>query len=173
MITELISEGIVYSTAILDILIILFIVLIITKRELLNKYSRYFISVAFFTVLASIFGSLFYSEILKYPPCTLCWYQRIFMYPQIIILGIGIILKDKRSVIYSFVLSFFGLIISTYQYLIQLGMTENYGICSLTGSALDCSTNFFTSMGYITIPLMALSAFLFLTLLTGFLILRK
>ncbi|MRA58622.1 disulfide bond formation protein B, partial [Bacillus thuringiensis] len=61
-----------------------------------SKKLEYVLFIAWATSFVATSGSLFLSEIMKYEPCTLCWYQRIFMYPLVILLGIGIVKKDYK-----------------------------------------------------------------------------
>lgn len=72
-------------------------------------------SVSFIATL----GSLYLSEIMKYEPCTLCWYQRILMYPLVLLLGTAIIRKDYRIGIYSLTLAIIGACIAAYHYSLQ------------------------------------------------------
>lgn len=72
----------------------------------INTLYRYF---AWATALVASLGSLFFSEVMKLPPCVLCWYQRIAMYPLVAIIGAGIILKDGRLRFYALPLSVTGL----------------------------------------------------------------
>lgn len=64
-------------------------------------------------------GSLYLSEVMKYEPCTLCWYQRILMYPLVVLLGAAIIRKDYKIGIYSLIIAIVGACISIYHYLLQ------------------------------------------------------
>ena len=66
-----------------------------------------------------MFGSLYFSEIRQYEPCELCWYQRILMYPFVVILGIATVKKDYKISLYSMVLSAIGGCISFYHYSMQ------------------------------------------------------
>jgi len=109
--------------------------------------------------LVATMGSLFYSEVAGFTPCKLCWYQRIFMYPLVPMMLMASVNKDKRVADYGFVLSAIGAIIALYHYLIQTGVVENITECSVVGFSVSCSDNFGTTFGYITIPMMALSAF--------------
>ncbi|GAJ40946.1 disulfide formation protein [Parageobacillus caldoxylosilyticus NBRC 107762] len=69
--------------------------------------------------LIATLGSLYFSEILKFIPCDLCWFQRIFMYPQVVLLGIAVIRKEYGIARYSLALSVIGGTISLYHYLLQ------------------------------------------------------
>lgn len=116
------------------------------------------------TVLAMV-GSLLYSEVIGYEPCKFCWFQRIFMYPQVVILGIAFFRREARVMAYIFALSCIGAVIALYHYLLQLGIVET-APCSAVGYGVSCSEIFVMSYGYITIPMMALSAFVLIILLS-------
>ena len=64
-------------------------------------------------------SSLFLSEIAGFPPCKLCWYQRIFMYPQVIVLGVGYLLNDLKARLMAIILSGIGAAIAIYHILVQ------------------------------------------------------
>ncbi len=119
---------------------------------------------AFIIAMVSMSGSLFYSEVAKYTPCLLCWWQRIFMYPQTLIIAMGIIKNDKNAADYSIGLSAVGAIIATYHYYIQLG-GKSFFSCAQIGFSSECSERFSLEFGYVSIPMMALSAFVAIMIL--------
>ena len=133
-----------------------------------KKIKQYFkkkaIYLAFLVSLTATLGSLYYSEIARFVPCTLCWYQRIFMYPQTFLFLTSIYKKTNDIYKYSLVLSFVGGIVALYHYLSQIGVTNTSG-CPVIGYSISCSQKFVLQYGYITIPLMAFSAFLLIFLL--------
>ena len=112
---------------------------------------------AFLIALTAMCGSLFYQFGMQYAPCELCWFQRIFMYPLSFIIGVSII-RDRKD-IFEFVIPLcsIGSVIAAYQYSMQLFPIQS-SVCS--ASAVSCSTVQTTALGYITIPLMSLTAFL-------------
>jgi len=113
--------------------------------------------VAFAQALVAMMGSLFFSEIMGLPPCVLCWYQRICMYPLVAIFLMGILFKDKNVYRYAFPLSLLGLGIAIYHNLLYYKiLPESIAPCT---SGVSCTTKFFEWFGFITIPLMALVAF--------------
>lgn len=134
------------------------------KSSLRTVIAKNAIRMSFVIALISTLGSLFYSEIAGYEPCKLCWYQRILMYPLVIILGIAWKRNDKKIVDYALPLSGLGAIIAGYHYYLQLGGNSILP-CSAIGYSVSCSQRFVMSFGYITIPMMALTAFLLITLL--------
>lgn len=109
----------------------------------------------FFISLVATLGSLYYSEILNYNPCLLCWYQRIFMYPLVIISAVYIWKKSKDLIYAILPISLLGAFFAGYHYYTQF--LPSVMICSLEG---DCSLKEFISFGYITIPMMALTGFI-------------
>lgn len=114
---------------------------------------------SFVITLIATFGSLFYSEIAHYEPCKLCWIQRIFMYPQALLFLIAYLKKDRWILLYTLTLSIIGIIIATYHYLLQINLIDEVLPCSAVGYSVSCAEKFVMNFGYITIPMMALSAF--------------
>ena len=108
--------------------------------------------------LTATLGSLFYSEIAGYEPCKLCWFQRIFMYPQVIILIIALAKKDQRINDYTLVLSIIGGLIAAFHYFSQISGISLLP-CVAIGYSVSCARRFVMEFGYLTIPLMSLSAF--------------
>jgi len=111
-------------------------------------------------------GSLYFSEVLKFPPCVLCWYQRIFMYPLVLILAVGIWKKDKNLAYFTLPLSITGAVIAFYHNLLYYNIIpQSQAPCTL---GISCTTKFFEWFGFITIPLLSLSAFITITILMLF-----
>lgn len=121
---------------------------------------------AWVQAVVATLGSLFFSEVMKWTPCVLCWYQRILMYPIVAVLAVGILLKDKRVSLYVLPLSILGWLIAAYHNLIYYGVLQE--TCS---QGVSCTTRFFAWFGFITIPLLSLIAFSVIT--TAMLIHRK
>ena len=152
----------------------IFIVLIIAyflfyrkNHKINNFFVKNGVYFAFFVALVAMMGSLFYSNIAGFVPCPLCWFQRIFMYPEVIILGLAVLMKEDKHIInYTLALSVVGLIISVYNnYIVFSGLHSL--VCSISE---PCSINYVLEFGYITIPMMALTAF---ALINTFLIIKK
>ena len=128
------------------------------KQKLLKFLKEYGLYVAWLQALVSTVGSLFLSQIMQFPPCDLCWYQRILMYPLVLILGVGIIRKDKNVVWYSFPLTILGLIVAFYHILLQEGFIPHaLAPCGL--SAVTCGAKYLNLLGFITIPILSFAAF--------------
>ena len=120
----------------------------------------------FFSFLISLIatlGSLFFSEIMNFVPCSLCWYQRIFMYSLVFIFLINLLYPDRSVFKYSFPLVIIGLFISIYHNLLILKIIpENLSPCV---SGVPCSVDYLNYFGFITIPLLSFMAFLIIFIL--------
>lgn len=108
-------------------------------------------------------GSLFYSEVMRYEPCELCWYQRILMYPLIVIYGTAILKKNVSIALPGLIMSGIGMCVSTYHYLIQKlpALSETGGACGL----VPCNFQYVNYFGFITIPFLAGTAFILIFVL--------
>ncbi|HJE03480.1 Disulfide bond formation protein C [Aliarcobacter thereius] len=113
--------------------------------------------IAFFIALIATFGSLFFSEIMNFIPCSLCWYQRIFMYPLLFILAISLLYKDSKVILNASPLAFVGFLISIYHNLLVYKIIpEDLSPCI---GGVPCSVDYLNILGFITIPLLSLLAF--------------
>lgn len=113
---------------------------------------------AWLVALAATLGSLFLGEVMGLPPCTLCWYQRIAMYPLAVLLPIGILLRDGRVVHYCLPLVAAGLVVAAYHNLLYYHVIpESLSPCS---EGASCTTRQIEWLGFVTIPGLALAAFL-------------
>lgn len=169
-VTDILSFAIV----LLDILAVFLFIVLITPlkksgwgKSLYNFFGANAIFFSFLIAIASVAASLFYSGVAGFEPCLLCWWQRIFLYPQAIILFIAFVQRDERVRTYCLTLSGIGALISTYHSYLQFG-GEALAPCSATGVA--CEHVYFMEYGYVTIPTMALTAFILIIL---FLLFRK
>lgn len=114
--------------------------------------------------LLSTVISLIFSEILKLPPCSLCWYQRVFMYPLVLIVPVGILKNDRGLFFYAIVLSSVGLLVSTYHSLIYHGIVnETLKLCN---AELSCKAKQFELFGLLSIPVMSFFSFLMIFILS-------
>jgi disulfide bond formation protein DsbB len=128
-------------------------ILILQLKRLINQSGPWMI--LSFSTIATL-GSLFFSEIAGYNPCVLCWYQRIFMYP-LVISSIILIYKNTKELLYFILpMSFLGIIFAGYHYFIRF--LSPILLCSIDGA--NCAIKEFMTFGYITIPMMALTAFM-------------
>ena len=139
-------------------------IILLKKSEFIDFVGKRAILFTFVIALIATLGSLFYSEIAGFEPCKLCWFQRILMYPQVILLAMALWKRDRNIAGYSLGLSIPGAIIAGYHYLLQLGVAPAFS-CSAVGYSAHCSQRFVMNFGYITIPLMAFSAFVIIILI--------
>ncbi len=150
-------------TIIAQIAVLFLVIAKITKNNfVLNFVSKRVSELSLLVVLGGVIGSLFYSQVAGYVPCELCWWGRIFLYPQIVILSIALIKKDLTVTKYIKALSIAGLIIAGYHSLLQMGLVPSV-ICGAT--SISCAQRYFITFGYITLPMMGFTAFLLLTIL--------
>lgn len=126
---------------------------------------------AWVTSIIAMGGSLYFSEQMGFIPCTLCWYQRILMYPLVIFLGIAFYRNDKGIYKYVLPMSVIGMIVSTYHYALQkMPSLQEFSVCS---SGVPCSGHYINWLGFITIPFLALIAFTIITITMLVLLKRK
>ena len=124
----------------------------------LKKYSKYLLYLAWVQSIAAMFGSLYFSEIKHFPPCILCWYQRILMYPLTILIAVGILRKDKNLPYYVLPLSLLGTLVAFYHNLVYLKIVpDTLSPCFI---GVSCTTKFIEYFGFITIPFLSLCGFL-------------
>lgn len=110
--------------------------------------------------LVASLGTLFFSEVMHLPPCNLCWYQRIAMYPLVAVLTVGILSRDRRVTAYAWPLVGFGLLIAVYHNLLYYQVIpESLSPCR---EGVPCTTRQIEWLGFIGIPFLSLFAFLFL-----------
>ena len=114
--------------------------------------------------LVATLGSLYLSDIVHLPPCKFCWYQRIAMYPIALIALLAAWRKDASARLYIVTLAVIGSGIAIWHRAMQQWPSLDSGACAASGPS--CSADWGTEFGFITIPYMALSAFLLILALT-------
>lgn len=111
-------------------------------------------------------GSLFFSEVMEFPPCALCWYQRIAMYPLVILFLISLIKDDSQVFSYAFPLTFIGWIIALFHNLLHYEIVPETATPCREG--VSCATVYIEWFGFITIPFLSFIAFTFI----GFILIK-
>jgi len=122
-------------------------------------------SVVFAWIVATVttLGSLYYSEHAGFVPCELCWYQRIVMYPLVIVLGVAALRRDRAVWITTLVFVAIGAPLSLYHWLVErVPAFEQSSSCS---AITPCSAPWFEKLGFVTLAWMAMSAFLLIGVL--------
>ncbi|WP_191562554.1 disulfide oxidoreductase [Metabacillus idriensis] len=133
-----------------------------------KKYIENQLFIAWAASFVSMLGSLYFSEIMDFIPCDLCWYQRILMYPLVVILGMAIYRKDYQIAFYTMILSAIGGTISIYHYAVQ--KIDFVGTHSASCGIVPCTGEYINWLGFITIPFLALIGFtiIFITSLNSY-----
>jgi disulfide bond formation protein DsbB len=126
-------------------------------RNALHGKERHPITWAAAVPLGAMIGSLYLSEVAQLLPCSLCWYQRIAMYPLAIVLGVAAVRADPGVWRYGLPLALLGLGIAVYHVIIQWMPGLDVGACT-TGA--PCTGRYLAIFGFVSIPTMAASAFL-------------
>lgn len=126
---------------------------------------------AWVTSIIAMGGSLFFSERMGFIPCTLCWYQRILMYPLVVFLGIAFYRNDREIYQYILPISIIGILMSSYHYALQkIPSMHEFSSCT---SGVPCTGQYINWFGFVTIPFLALIAFIFITIMMFILWKRK
>lgn len=116
--------------------------------------------------LVATSGSLYFSEVAGFVPCALCWYQRIAMYPLVVILGVAAVRGDVEVRRYAGPVAVIGALVSIYHIGVERLPGLPTGSCSLD---VPCDLIWVERLGFVTIPVMALAGFLaILTLLFAY-----
>jgi disulfide bond formation protein DsbB len=116
---------------------------------------------------ASLFGSLYFSEVMNLAPCMLCWWQRIFMYPLAILMSVAILRKDRAIAYYVLPMSVLGTLLGFYHSLLQWGIVKETVLDCSANAAVSCSNAQINWLGFITIPFMSFLAFAGITVVMG------
>ena len=109
-------------------------------------------------------GSLYFSEVAGFEPCRLCWYQRIAMYPLVILLGIAAARRERAGSFYVIAMALIGALVSTYHVTLEWFPSLDSGACSAT---TPCTLIWFRMFGFISLPTLALTAFVLILTLMG------
>src|SRR3989344_8888096 len=120
------------------------------------------VTFAFIVAASGVVSSLYYSEIAGFVPCTLCWWQRIFFYPQAIILGMALLGKARDAARACYALSAGGILFAAYHTYLQFGGSP---LVPCAAGGASCAQRYFLEFGYVTIPTMAFTAFALIILM--------
>lgn len=122
-----------------------------------EKAKSFWLFLAWAVATLATAGSLYMSEVMHFTPCSLCWFQRIFMYPLSIVLGIAFVKEDTGIVKYTLPLAIIGGGFSIYHIIIQkIPPDSTIAACGPT----SCQDDYLNWFGFITIPMLALLAFI-------------
>jgi len=161
---EVVNKILSLGTILLQIVVISLVINLIflkkSKNTFLLFFKKYTFIFGFLAALGAFLLSLFYSNIVGFPPCELCWVQRIFLYPQLILFGMELYKRDKSIVDFSIVFAIFGSLVSMYHIYIENGGSSSLDCAATTTGTVgqvSCVTRYIYEFGYITMPMMALT----------------
>lgn len=124
-------------------------------NDFLDLLSRFYREAGLILSSITVLGSLYMSKILQLPPCELCWYQRLFIFPLPVLLTVSLVMKRKGVADYVISLAALGIPLSAYHYMVQ--MTQASTSCS---TAISCDSVQIQKFGFVTVPWMSLTFFL-------------
>ncbi len=112
---------------------------------------------AWMVALLATAGSLFFSYVMEFAPCVLCWYQRIFLFPLVVVLARGLLPYDRGVVRYALPLAGLGWVVAGYHNLVYAGIVpESLQPCA---KGVSCREEYLNLFGFLTIPALSLLAF--------------
>lgn len=172
---SLVVSGLAYATLLTQLALLLGLAVFIGRKagfklepELSNRIenllAKRYRETAFLVATVATSGSLYMSNVLGWEPCRLCWFQRIAVYPMILLLGVALVLEKQDVADYVIPLAMVGIPISAYHYMVQ--RIEQFHSAGCSVLSVSCSTEYTFYFGYITIPMMALTALVAILVLT-------
>src|SRR3990167_8486844 len=121
-------------------------------RLFLRQYGLF---IAWFIALIAMITTLITERVLQWSVCELCWYQRVTLYPLVVLLGIAAYRNDKHIIPYAMTLAAIGFVFALYQYLEQ--MIPGFSPINICTEALSCSTIHLQLLGFITLPFFSMA----------------
>jgi disulfide bond formation protein DsbB len=140
-----------------------------SQQEQLSDGNWTLLFLTWIIVTATTLGSLFFSHVMEFAPCVLCWYQRICLFPLVIILATGLFPFDKRVVTYAIPLAIAGWLTALYHNLLYSEIIpQELQPCS---QGVSCTEKYIDLFGFLTIPMLSLLGFS--TIITLLFLLKK
>lgn len=169
--TDIVSSALVYGSVALQAATVAGIACLLGARRVaacrraIEAIVPYAMRLMLVIAVASVLGSMYYSHIAGFEPCSLCWWQRVFLFPQVVLIGMALVRRERNIVPYLFALSLIGIAIAGYNQYLQFGGDPL--IPCAPGEAADaCSKRYIFELGYMTIPMMSLASFSALAVLS-------
>ncbi len=160
---DIVNKKFAIGTILAQLFVVASIVYLLFLRKqfpkILDWIGKYGLLLAFLLSVVATAGSLFYSNVAGFAPCQLCWFQRIFMYPLVVLLGVALLKRDRRIVDYALWIGGIGWVISLYQNYIYYSEGGLKAVCQVGGGSVSCVVRYVLEFSYVTIPVMALTAF--------------
>jgi disulfide bond formation protein DsbB len=169
---EIINKILSIGTIFLQVFILAILVNLIFLRKRTNPFlllvKEYTFILGFLGAVGAFALSLFYSEIVGFPPCELCWIQRIFLYPQLILFGMELYKRDRSIVDFSLAFAILGSLTSVYHVYVENGGTKGLACATIAPTSttqISCAVRYIYEFGYVTMPVMALTLSVFIIVL--------
>jgi len=162
---QLLSLGAIFLQFAIAVLILNLIFFRSHTNQILIFFKQYTFVIGFLIALTSTMLSLFYSNVVGFPPCELCWINRIFIYPQVILFGMELYKRDKAIIDQTIVLAAFSALTSIFHVYVENGGAASLACATGGPATVSCATLYVYEFGYITIPVMALTTAVFTILL--------
>src|SRR3989344_7150760 len=150
-INKILALGVILGQVFIVLAIVYFLFFRGAKNSITKFLGKHGLLPAFLVALASTLGSLFYSNVAGFAPCELCWFQRIFMYPLVVLLGMALVKNDRRILDYALGIAGIGWFISLYQNYIYYSEGGLKTVCQVGGAGVSCVVTYVMEFGYITI----------------------
>lgn len=164
--SETISAIFSWGTILAHIVIVVFVFFLLIRNSVADRIisfvGEHALSLSFLVSMVGLVGSLIYSELVGFDPCVLCWVQRLFLFPQVVLFGSALLWKDRNILKYCYRLSVLGALVAAYHAFTNLG-GKSLTPCTSDGGA--CAKLYVLEFGYITIPMMSLTIFVALILI--------
>ena len=133
-------------------------------RQIVGKNRHWLPYLVWGIALGAMVGSLVLSDVMHLIPCVLCWWQRIFMYPLVVVVGVGVLRRDESWVYTVLPLASVGFLVATYHSLLQWGIIPaEISPCNVV---VSCVTKQISLFGFVTIPFVSALSFAAITLIT-------
>jgi disulfide bond formation protein DsbB len=163
---QMLSLGTIFLQAVILALLVIFIFFRTKTNPFLVFFKEYTFIIGFFIALGAVSLSLFYSNVIGFPPCELCWIQRIFLYPQLILFGMELYKRDRSMVDFSIVFAILGSMTSLYHMYIERGGESALPCASPSAiNQVSCATRYVYEFSYVTIPVMAFTLSVFIIMI--------
>ena len=163
--SSFIQTAIPYHVVASHVLLVFMVITTIWRKSWSKEFAffgKYALSLSLLVAFGAVAGSLFYSEIVGYPPCVLCWWQRVFLYPTLPLFAVALWKRDYGVFKYTNVLAIIAGVFALYHSYVYWG-GKSLLPCTALGGA--CSKIYVYAMGYITIPSMSLTIVVYLLVL--------
>ena len=162
VVNKILSLGTIFLQLVIIVLIINLVFLRSRENKVLILFREYTFHLGFLVALGAVLLSLFYSEIVGFPACELCWIQRIFLYPQLVLFGMELYKRDRSIVDFSIVFAILGSITSIYHVFVESGLLAGPTCADPSSGGVSCAFRYIYEFGYVTMPIMALTLSLFI-----------